>query len=475
MKTNYFLKSLVLFSASLFTFPSAFAQCTSCGTGSNGAYAPASSTTLAGGTYNYTSFTINNGVIITVTGNAPLVINCTGKVTINGTLNANGGNGGNGVTSTSAGIAGLGVAGGANGGMGAFSSTTGPISGVTGSGPGAGGQGLSWSGGGGAGYSAVGSSATTAEGVGGPVYGNAQINPVVAGSGGGGGSGGQNCGSGGGGGGGGIINFNSCDTITVGATGVIEANGGTGGSDGLGNCGGGGGGSGGSIWISCKRIVNNGSLSAIGGTGGASNIPNTPYFGVGGAGASGRVRLDYASMGGTGTVTPASGFTAPPLTVTYTQNPNNVCSNAAAFTLSPGTPNGGTYSGTAVTGNMFNPTTAGVGTFPIIYSYTDVNSCTASATQNIVVSVCTGIQSLDGTSNPMIVFPNPFSGNISLSFNTDGSERLITVYDMVGKAVYHSKTTLNSLELDLSFLEKGSYMIQVKTENEYLVRRIIKD
>ncbi|WP_246074112.1 Ig-like domain-containing protein [Hymenobacter jeollabukensis] len=77
------------------------------------------------------------------------------------------------------------------------------------------------------------------------------------------------------------------------------------------------------------------------------------------------------------------------------------CQGSAAFILAGGLPTGGTYSGVGVSGGLFNPTMAGVGTHTITYSYTDGNGCTASAIQTITVlptptfassatQVCTG-------------------------------------------------------------------------------------
>lgn len=67
-----------------------------------------------------------------------------------------------------------------------------------------------------------------------------------------------------------------------------------------------------------------------------------------------------------------------------------VCSNATPFSLTGGTPSGGVYSGTGVSGNSFSPSVAGVGTFSVIYSYTDGNACLSSASQNLTVNFCSG-------------------------------------------------------------------------------------
>lgn len=284
----------------------ALAQCFSAGTGTDGAYHATANTTLAGGTYNYTSFTIDPGVTVSVTGTQPLVVYCSGAVDIAGTLTASGANGGEGITYTSGGLGAIGVAGGGNGGNGTFASGSGPLNGFSGTNTGGGTYGSGWSGGGGAGYAAAGANASASNGIGGPAYGDADLTGFPAGSGGGGGSGGYDCGAGGGGAGGGVIVFYA-GSFDLAITGSISSNGGNGGSDGTGNCGGGGGGSGGTIYIASPYFHNDGLIRASGGTGGASAIPGNPYYGTGGNGADGRIRLDYGTMTGSGSVIPAVG------------------------------------------------------------------------------------------------------------------------------------------------------------------------
>jgi len=64
------------------------------------------------------------------------------------------------------------------------------------------------------------------------------------------------------------------------------------------------------------------------------------------------------------------------------------CSNGGSISLT-GAPSGLVFSGTAVSSSLagytFNPTTAGAGTFPITYSFTDSYSCTNSASVSIAV------------------------------------------------------------------------------------------
>ena len=52
---------------------------------------------------------------------------------------------------------------------------------------------------------------------------------------------------------------------------------------------------------------------------------------------------------------------------------------------SSASPTGGTFSGPGVSGNKFDPASAGVGTHNVTYTFTDANNCTNSVSRNIVV------------------------------------------------------------------------------------------
>ena len=64
---------------------------------------------------------------------------------------------------------------------------------------------------------------------------------------------------------------------------------------------------------------------------------------------------------------------------------SNTCDNASAVALT-GTPTGGTFTGTGVSGSNFNPTTAGANTHSVIYSFTNTDNCTTTDTQSVVVN-----------------------------------------------------------------------------------------
>ncbi|MBE0638418.1 MAG: T9SS type A sorting domain-containing protein [Bacteroidales bacterium] len=65
----------------------------------------------------------------------------------------------------------------------------------------------------------------------------------------------------------------------------------------------------------------------------------------------------------------------------------SLCINDPAYTLTGGSPGGGTYTGTGVSAGKFYPATAGVGTHVITYTYTDTQTgCTNSCTFKITVN-----------------------------------------------------------------------------------------
>jgi sugar lactone lactonase YvrE len=66
-------------------------------------------------------------------------------------------------------------------------------------------------------------------------------------------------------------------------------------------------------------------------------------------------------------------------------NFNSVCIANPNFILNSATPSGGTYLGTGVVNNSFNPSIAGVGSHNISYIYTDIHGCQKTTVKPLVV------------------------------------------------------------------------------------------
>jgi len=131
--------------------------------------------------------------------------------------------------------------------------------------------------------------------------------------------------------------------------------------------------------------------------------------------------------------------TVNPLPVVTFAPLNQVCLNDTPFTLTQGSPAGGSYTGNGITNtNTFNPSIAGVGTHQITYTYTDNNNCVNTATQSITVKP-----------NPVMTV-TPDNVNIclgtSVSFVANGADTYLwspdnTLSSSVGSAVTATPTS----------------------------------
>ncbi len=161
-------------------------------------------------------------------------------------------------------------------------------------------------------------------------------------------------------------------------------------------------------------------------------------------------------------------------TPTVTQNSiGTLCVEGSPFVLQGGSPAGGTYSGTAVTGSTFSPAVAGEGSFPITYSYTDGNGCGGSAQITIVVQACASVGEL--ASAGLSVFPNPSDGH----FTIRDEKTLLTdvqVYDQQGKLVKSLKPDgSQQMQVDLSNFAAGAYTVHLVTlQGSYHSRIVVQ-
>lgn len=136
---------------------------------------------------------------------------------------------------------------------------------------------------------------------------------------------------------------------------------------------------------------------------------------------------------------------------------NPLCSYENPFSLT-GSPAGGTFAGTGVSGGMFNPSAAGPGTHVITYSYTDGNGCTGSTSLSIQVLDCTGIpeESLEGVT----LLPNPSNGTFVVKGLEVGTK--FQIFDEGGRLVMDSKVTSEEQKVVLPVVNSGIYYLRAK-------------
>jgi Secretion system C-terminal sorting domain len=169
--------------------------------------------------------------------------------------------------------------------------------------------------------------------------------------------------------------------------------------------------------------------------------------------------------------------------VSYSELSNLVCVYLPAFTLTPGSPAGGVYSGTAVTTDMFDPSTAGIGTYSITYTYTDGNSCTSSSSSSISVDACTGI-AVNNAASSFDLYPNPatseFTINVVSTSSITDKEITVEVYDILGNKVIQQKHTVvsgtSTLKTNIEQFNSGIYFVRLidADNNVVYTQRVIK-
>lgn len=136
------------------------------------------------------------------------------------------------------------------------------------------------------------------------------------------------------------------------------------------------------------------------------------------------------------------------------------CVNSSVFTLTGGSPLGGTYSGTGVSAGQFDPAAAGAGLHTLMYSYTDSNGCTAADFQTVYVDVCAGVNiaSADGLS----VYPNPVTDYITINVNTP-DQPVFILTNVTGQvmAITPRKTNQGTYAIDMQERAAGIYFLSV--------------
>ncbi|MFT7613978.1 MAG: hypothetical protein ACI9J3_002959 [Parvicellaceae bacterium] len=146
---------------------------------------------------------------------------------------------------------------------------------------------------------------------------------------------------------------------------------------------------------------------------------------------------------------------------------DTVCSTSGFVILPVSTPAGGTFSGTSITGNIFDPAIAGPGNHLIIYSFTTAAGCSASDSLIITVENCNGI--LEHDIQSVVVFPNPFNTHIDISTNQNMTH--ICVYDLTGKLMENLDLKAMSHRINLSDQSPGNYFVEITLMDGYVVRK----
>jgi hypothetical protein len=159
--------------------------------------------------------------------------------------------------------------------------------------------------------------------------------------------------------------------------------------------------------------------------------------------------------------------------VTYAEASAHVCLGHAPFPLTPGVPEGGTYTGPGVTGNTFDPAVAGLGEHTITYSYHD-GTCTGHAQAAITVDLCTGAGDGPGQDPAILISPNPNMGIFHVGVARDFRKGMLWMHDAQGRHV-GSATRLrpgpNTIHQEE--LAPGTYQVRMEIDGSVELRSVV--
>ncbi len=137
---------------------------------------------------------------------------------------------------------------------------------------------------------------------------------------------------------------------------------------------------------------------------------------------------------------------------------------------------GGTFSGQGVTLATFSPSVAGVGSWQVVYTYTDPSGCTYSHSQDVRVDLCTGVPE-NKWLNTVSLFPNPATGNFKLKLYSSTDRKIsVEIRNSLGQSVSNTIYAIGVGESVISCnenLAKGFYTVKLIEGNESVVQKLI--
>jgi len=147
------------------------------------------------------------------------------------------------------------------------------------------------------------------------------------------------------------------------------------------------------------------------------------------------------------------------------------------FTLTQGSPAGGTYTGPGVSGGMFYPAVAGQGIHTLTYTYTSpTTGCTGVATRAVDVGPV-GLEEFDGVLGAL-AYPNPAGKTLHIRLYSREAEVSYTLHDAAGRQL-DGGTWLNcegrSIRLlELGELAPGAYTLRLQAGDAESSLRFIR-
>ncbi|MEC8853439.1 MAG: T9SS type A sorting domain-containing protein, partial [Bacteroidota bacterium] len=104
---------------------------------------------------------------------------------------------------------------------------------------------------------------------------------------------------------------------------------------------------------------------------------------------------------------------------------------------------------------------------------TDVNGCIGD-TITLAVTIFSTTSINESQTQIISIYPNPFSKSTLISITNITSNYQLTLYDITGQKVLEQEDlNKNTHELERGTLSKGMYFLEIKTEEDKWIRRVV--
>lgn len=88
------------------------------------------------------------------------------------------------------------------------------------------------------------------------------------------------------------------------------------------------------------------------------------------------------------------------------------------------------------------------------------------------VTPAVGLLNKAAAVNNLVIYPNPANSNISVSFNTVAPTSTVSIMDLSGRLVLQQQATEGNLNINVSAISKGLYLLQVVNGNNVSTKKI---
>jgi len=112
------------------------------------------------------------------------------------------------------------------------------------------------------------------------------------------------------------------------------------------------------------------------------------------------------------------------------------------------------------------------GKHTITWTVTDKAGKTATCSFDITVNTATSIENIGNSS--IAIYPNPTNEKLNINFGNENVKQ-IKLLDLKGRVIYQTEQINKTMSINLSDIKKGMYVLQIKTDNNILTQKIIKE